>query len=390
MGMSTSVRRPVAFVALALLAVACTPASGSPGPTTTSAPGDGVPVIAAFTPSPTIAVAPALVALSWSVSDPQGTPLTCSIDGDGDGTTDVTVANCQTPGSRNVSLPSAGSYRPRLTVSDGALAASATTLVSVGAGSTEAFNIVIRPVAPLAAGVQATFDAAAARWSQILVRGIPDASGTIPAGTCLTGSAAITTVDDLVIDVEVAPRDGPGGVLGSAGPCILGSDGLTRVGSMSFDSADVTALAAGGQLQDVVLHEMGHVLGIGTLWTNVAGLTSGFSGPDPRFLGARAVASWSALGRTGGVPVEADGGPGTAYGHWDETTFGNELMTGWINSGPNPLSAVSIASLADLGYRVDLGRADAYSPPSPLFRTFADGLGAPVGREVLRGPVGTI
>lgn len=389
MGVSTFVRRPAAFVALALLAVACTPASGAPGPTTTVAT-NGVPVIAAFTASPTIAVAPALVALSWSVSDPQGTALTCAIDGDGDGTTDVTVPNCQVPGSRNVSLPTAGSYRPRLTVSDGALAASSTTLVSIGAGSTEPFNIVIRPVAPLAANVQAAFDAAAARWSQILVRGIPDASGNIPAGTCLTGSAAITAVDDLVIDVQVAPNDGPGGVLGNAGPCILGSDGLTRVGSMSFDSADIATLAAGGQLQDVVLHEMGHVLGIGTLWTNVAGLTSGFNGPDPRFLGARAVASWSALGRSGGVPVEADGGPGTAYGHWDETTFGNELMTGWINNGANPLSTVSVASLADLGYRVDLSRADAYSPPAALFRTWADTLAPPTGREVLRGPVGTI
>ena len=33
------------------------------------------------------------------------------------------------------------------------------------------------------------------------------------------------------------------------------------------------------------------------------------------------------------IPVEADGGPGTAYGHWDEATFGNELMTGYINGG---------------------------------------------------------
>jgi len=139
-----------------------------------------------------------------------------------------------------------------------------------------------------------------------------------------------------------------------------------------------------------VTHEMAHVLGLGTLWTNFPGLTSGFTGTDPRFLGARAGAAWSALGRSGAVPVEADGGPGTAYGHWDETTFGNELMTGWINAGANPLSTVSIASLADLGYRVDLSRADAYSPPSALFRTGADTLGSPIGREVLRRPIGTI
>ncbi len=41
--------------------------------------------------------------------------------------------------------------------------------------------------------------------------------------------------------------------------------------------------------------------------------------------------------------------------------LGNELMTSALNSGPNPLSAISIQSLADLGYRVDVGPADPYS-----------------------------
>ena len=35
---------------------------------------------------------------------------------------------------------------------------------------------------------------------------------------------------------------------------------------MQFDSDDLAALAAAGDLLPVVLHEMGHVLGIGTIW----------------------------------------------------------------------------------------------------------------------------
>ena len=31
-------------------------------------------------------------------------------------------------------------------------------------------------------------------------------------------------------------------------------------------------------------------------------------------------------------PVEQDGGSGTAGSHWDEETFGNELMTGYVNT----------------------------------------------------------
>jgi hypothetical protein len=36
---------------------------------------------------------------------------------------------------------------------------------------------------------------------------------------------------------------------------------------MSFDTADLDRMEADGCLQDVILHEMGHVLGFGTLWS---------------------------------------------------------------------------------------------------------------------------
>jgi hypothetical protein len=38
-------------------------------------------------------------------------------------------------------------------------------------------------------------------------------------------------------------------------------------------------------------------------------------------------------------------------------------MTGFLNSGGNPLSRVTVASLADLGYSVNLAAADTYAPP---------------------------
>ena len=59
-------------------------------------------------------------------------------------------------------------------------------------------------------------------------------------------------------------------------------------------------------------------------------------------------------------PVEDQGGPGTADSHWREATFDNEILTGFVNAGFNPLSAVSIASMADLGYAVDCTTADPY------------------------------
>ena len=376
-----------------VLAAACAPAGGA-APPTTFPPGATAPVITAFTSPTGTQAAPAVATLQWSVADPQGTALTCAIDGDGNGTDDLTVPNCQGTGSRNVTLPSAGTYVPRLTVSDGTESTQTTTSVIVVAGTSEPYDIVIRPVGSLSGPVQAAFDDAAARWSQIVVSGVPDLvpSPAIPAGQCLAGSSSINFVDDLVIDVEVAPGDGVGGILGSAGPCWTGSDGLTRVGAMRFDSYDVAGLLGSGQFSQVVLHEMAHVLGFGTLWTDFPATIAdfnGFTGPDPRFVGSRAVAEWSTLGRAGTIPVEADGGAGTAYAHWDETTFNNELMTGWLNNGSNPLSRVTIASLADLGYHTALAQADAYSLP-PSLRAGADSVhGSNSARMILTRPVGS-
>lgn len=190
---------------------------------------------------------------------------------------------------------------------------------------------------------------------------------------CL-GVGPTGTIEGMVIDIQVTPIDGTNGILGSAGPCRTAADGLPRAGLMRFDSADVAGLMLDGRFVQVVEHEMAHVLGVGTMWSSMS-LISGSGTSDPRFTGSNAVTEWHALGGTGDVPVEAAGGSGTAEAHWRESVFVSELMTGWLNWGTNPISRLTIASLADLGYQVDLSQADGYTLPSGL-------LGA-----ALRGPV---
>jgi uncharacterized protein (DUF2141 family) len=94
---------------------------------------------------------------------------------------------------------------------------------------------------------------------------------------------------------------------------------------------------------------------------------------NPRFTGPVATAQYNAIfGRSeAGVPVENEGGPGTHDEHWRESVFASELMTGFVDAPPNPISRVTVGSLADLGYVVDLAAAEAYSapgrpPPAPL------------------------
>jgi len=43
--------------------------------------------------------------------------------------------------------------------------------------------------------------------------------------------------------------------------------------------------------------------------------------------------------------------------------FRNELMSGFIGGAANPLSRVTVGSLEDLGYVVDIGAAEDFSLP---------------------------
>lgn len=129
------------------------------------------------------------------------------------------------------------------------------------------------------------------------------------------------TVDDVAIYAKVGPIDGPGDILGQAGRCYVRSlSGLPILGTMELDEADLANMEASGILGDVVHHEMGYVLGIGTLW-RYQSLPQGEGGADPYFSGPQGVAAHQGLGATvlDGVPVEDTGGDGTRDSHWRET-----------------------------------------------------------------------
>ena len=118
---------------------------------------------------------------------------------------------------------------------------------------------------------------------------------------------------------------------------------------------------------------MGHCLGIGTGWS-LKGMLTGKDTADPEFTGPKATAAYNQLFGTSAasVPVEAGGGSGTANVHWRDSTFANELMTGYYSAGQvNPISAVSVGSLADIGYAVNMGAAEPYTPPGHIRMVFS-------------------
>lgn len=165
------------------------------------------------------------------------------------------------------------------------------------------------------------------------------------------------TLSSLEIGASGIFIDGPGGILGSAGPLTAVNQGgywLANTGMMQFDSADLLMMETAGYLLEVILHEMAHVIGIGTLWSwnNV------YVDGTGEYTGANGLAAYQAEFDSSAafVPVELDGGPGTANAHWDEAWAGGQyaLMTGWLNSPTSNtfISDTTSQSFVDLGYVV--------------------------------------
>lgn len=181
-------------------------------------------------------------------------------------------------------------------------------------------------------------------------------------------------IKNLLILAQGAPIDGPDNILGQAGPTRVRPAGaaaaafLPAKGEMTFDTDDLEQMEARGTLDDVITHEMGHVIGIGTIWM-LKSLLQGAQGSNPTFVGPNAMREYGALrgmGRAQPVPVEDSGAPGTRDSHWRDSVFGNELMTGFVGAAGNPLSRMTIASLVRprLHREARCGRAlqPTYSP----------------------------
>lgn len=205
---------------------------------------------------------------------------------------------------------------------------------------------------------QAEVLAAAERWTSIITGDLPDALITFPDGQQVL-------IDDLGVLVQVASLDGntlaQGGVVEST---LRPDSRLPAIGAVVINADTLPILDATGQLGTVILHELGHALGYGTLWQEL-GLVIDTATNDPRFIGEAATREYNAIFGVSesSVPVENAGGPGSSGGHWRESVFQNELMSSGLNTGlPQPLSRVTAAAMQDLGYEVNLNAADEFQP----------------------------
>jgi hypothetical protein len=328
--------------------------------------------------------------VTFSVSQGEGSVSTVSATTGADGKASTTFSTGTDSGSPQEVLVAV----PSTTVS--------TSFSAILPADPTSFDIGIRYAGSPTTAQRQAFATARVRWESVISQDLEEVFLQAPADDCASGTPAVNQdVDDLLILVRLVEIDGPGNVLGGASPCyIRTSDDLSILGVMEFDTADLEMLEEEGFLSAVILHEMGHVLGFGTLWQLQGLLVDPVPdedpptpGPphDPHFTGPQAISMFDDIGGTTyvegeKVPVENTGGPGTHNGHWRESVFGPELMTGLFTGTTTPLSVVTLASLADQGYSVDFTKADPFTL-SLAVSAFSTGRALRVTDDILSMPI---
>lgn len=119
------------------------------------------------------------------------------------------------------------------------------------------------------------------------------------------------------------------------------------------------------RFKDTIVHEIGHVLGLGTLFEPLVDS----SGGAPVYTGVYGRSAYADLLDAGqppaGVPLQAEVLNTTQAFHWDEFALPKEIMSTQLDqpggAGPggmiNVISTVSAGALKDLGYDVDMRQA---------------------------------
>ena len=204
--------------------------------------------------------------------------------------------------------------------------------------------------------------AAAERWTDVIVGDKPDLvipeDYQVPAHCEGIETVSAGTIDDF--RVNVSPTRGTLAI------CEFRPSPVGRKPAWVYLGIDENLVRELGiDLQDWITTQLGHALGFGLYWGSLKRNSVRDEGPgaDTHFVDSATIAAFDAAGGadwTGGskVPVE-NVAIGADYS-WRRTVFGNEIMVGPPWDPDPPLSAITVQSMAALGYEVDVSKADPF------------------------------
>jgi Pilus formation protein N terminal region len=220
---------------------------------------------------------------------------------------------------------------------------------------------------PLPLRMLLSMERVALRWRRVIRAAPPGDNVNLVVGECrnavpvnqfITGVRVLIKLDTL-----------PSRIAGVGGPCAIRPNGLPLLGTISINYLALNTLGD-AKLDDLIQHEVGHVLGLGTIWSQggFAPLVEGDSNAvDPIFVGRNAIAAFTAIGRSADftgrrVPVQLG-----SRGHWRFEVFSGELMAPALSATAQPVSSVTIGALRDLGWVVEPEAYDDFTLPSTAF-----------------------
>ncbi|WP_084045709.1 hypothetical protein [Deinococcus hopiensis] len=224
---------------------------------------------------------------------------------------------------------------------------------------------------PLSAAQKATVVAATDRVSRLITSPYLPVNVDLPANSCDQGIPRLKErFTHLVIFVTVKNLDED--LYGESGPCELHEDNYLPIYASIFLNAQVTGDLPGVDLLDTMVHETLHALGVGTLWEADARVSLEGNTDEKNFIrkkggmyyytGPRAVAAYRKLGgKEQGIPLDPD------RGHWAGDTVCSEIVSGSAGDylgRVNPISALTLGALEDLGYTVNPKAADPFRLPT--------------------------
>jgi len=211
--------------------------------------------------------------------------------------------------------------------------------------------------------------AAAERWTDVIVGDKPDLvipeDYQVPAQCEGIETLSPGMIDDFRVSLSMRPP-GEGSRLAI---CEFRSTPMSREPVwIHFAMNENWLRVFGSDIQEGMTHHVGHLLGFGYFWSSFLRNPTTEEGPgaDTHFVDPATIAAFDAAGGSdwtegSKVPVENNPLRGADF-HWRLSVFGKEIMTlptpVW---GSNvPMSAITVQSMAALGYEVDVSMADPF------------------------------